>query len=359
MTYPEEYYTRMMKEAYELWEEAQQDAECTVLMKTGGLDFGNPDGLDFSSVIEAANSHNLQQTTISPEEALASFGITIPEGHIAIHNANAGILLATKSCKMFQDLARKHGAILLDETEVLDVNNDDGIPGSETVKNHFCIRTSKGIFKSKNVVFATGPWTSKFIKKSFGKSLPIHPLHTTAVYWDAHGFLEKYQKDGKYPVFINYEEPFVYGMMSPEHPGLLKICLHSGIPCDPETKKEDPPMEEVFKTLGPWIREKFGDLVKSDSPLLVQSCMYSMTPDQDFILDSISLSENSKVFVAAGFSGHGFKMAPLVGKVMADLIMTGNSDSVPLEMFSIKRFEGNENGNKKNIGPQVKWNNLD
>jgi sarcosine oxidase len=62
-----------------------------------------------------------------------------------------------------------------------------------------------------------------------------------------------------------------------------------------------------------------------------ETCLYSLTPDEDFILDRVG-----DVVVGAGFSGHGFKFGPLIGEVLADLA-TGEDPRLPGGRFSISR----------------------
>ncbi len=66
-----------------------------------------------------------------------------------------------------------------------------------------------------------------------------------------------------------------------------------------------------------------------------QVCLYTVTPDRHFIIDRHP--EHPQVVVAAGFSGHGFKLAPVVGEVLADLAEAGRSN-LPITRFRIDRF---------------------
>ncbi len=61
-----------------------------------------------------------------------------------------------------------------------------------------------------------------------------------------------------------------------------------------------------------------------------------MSPDNHFVIGTVPESED-RVFVAAGFSGHGFKFVPVVGEVLADLATTGSTD-LDLTLFSPTRF---------------------
>ncbi|WP_425601553.1 FAD-dependent oxidoreductase [Halorubrum laminariae] len=66
------------------------------------------------------------------------------------------------------------------------------------------------------------------------------------------------------------------------------------------------------------------------------TCMFTNSPDEHFILDS--LSDHPQVVVGAGFSGHGFKFSSVIGEILADLAIDRGSEH-PIEMFSLDRFD--------------------
>ena len=66
-----------------------------------------------------------------------------------------------------------------------------------------------------------------------------------------------------------------------------------------------------------------------------KTCKYSMTPDENFIIDF--LPEHKNILIAAGFSGHGFKFSSAVGEVSADLTLHGESKQ-DLSLFKFSRF---------------------
>jgi sarcosine oxidase len=73
-----------------------------------------------------------------------------------------------------------------------------------------------------------------------------------------------------------------------------------------------------------------------DGPLLSAStCMYTMTPDQHFIIGLHP--RHPQVAIACGFSGHGFKFAPVIGEILADLVLTGATPH-PIDFLSPQRF---------------------
>ena len=74
-----------------------------------------------------------------------------------------------------------------------------------------------------------------------------------------------------------------------------------------------------------------------------------MTPDEDFVIDFLGGEFGKDVVMGGGFSGHGFKMGPVVGRILADLVLTGEAKGVELKHFRIQRFEENPQGNVKDF----------
>jgi sarcosine oxidase/L-pipecolate oxidase len=186
-----------------------------------------------------------------------------------------------------------------------------------------------------------------------GKELPTLPLHTTYAYWsvadekDYHSFTQQ----AGFPIFMCYNVPFIYGFPSMDYPGMIKVSNHAGHSCDPDTRTVAADLGLLKATVSPWLAKTFEGKVKHDAPAIAEGCLYTMTPDEDFILDF--LPSCPEILVAAGFSGHGFKMGPLIGRIMADLAINGPSSGNPysswLPHFRLERFENSVNGNSKNF----------
>ncbi|MFS7913974.1 putative FAD dependent oxidoreductase, FAD/NAD(P)-binding domain superfamily [Helianthus anomalus] len=109
---------------------------------------------------------------------------------------------------------------------------------------------------------------------------------------------------------------------------------------------------KVVGYLKEWIKLRFGDRINwEDGPVMTQSCLYSMTPDKDYIIDFLGGEFNEDVVVDCGFSGHGFKMAPVVGWMLVELAIGGAAAAVQrdeeFKHFKVGRFEGNPGGNVK------------
>lgn len=267
--------------------------------------------------------------------------VEIPEDWIAVISDVGGVVKPSKAVAMFQSLALRYGAVLRDNVEVRTIEGGDGVVvcGSDGER-----------FRGKKCVIVAGAWTRELVRSVAGVEIPITPLETTVCYWRIkEGFEEGYSLAGGFPSFSNCGNPHVYGTPSLEFPGLIKVAVHGGGPCDPDKRTWAPGPGSVDK-LREWVEARFAGRVESDGPVMTQSCMYSMTPDEDFVIDFLGGEFGEDVVVAGGFSGHGFKMGPIIGKVLADIVIDGKTGEVDMRHFRLGRFKENPNGNVKEIG---------
>ncbi|PWA45343.1 FAD/NAD(P)-binding domain-containing protein [Artemisia annua] len=320
-TYPEAFYPPMIIESEKLWREAELDVGYNVYFKTEQLDFGPSDN--------------------------TSLLVSVPEGWIAVVS-DGGVLKATKAVAMFQTLAVKYGVVMKDKTEIADVVVDEE-------KGGVVVRSGLGeMFYGKKCVVTAGAWVSKLVKNvSKGVvNLPIQAIEMTIFYWRIKDGCEEDFAIGKgFPTFASFGEPYIYGTPALEFPDLIKAVVQRGRECDPDNRTWRP-AEMVVEDLKEWLKLTFGDRVKwEDGPVMSQSCLYSMTPDKDYVIDFLGGGFGEDVVVAGGFSGHGFKMAPVVGRILVDLVVGGKVAALELDeeikWFKIGRFEGNPRGNVK------------
>ncbi|KAF5179392.1 N-methyl-l-tryptophan oxidase [Thalictrum thalictroides] len=347
-TYPEDYYSQMVIESSRLWEEAESEIGYQVYIKTPQFDMGPNNNKSLQCVIENCKSSSLPCSVLDPKQVSEQFKgrFELPENWVGVLTQLGGVLKPTKAVSMFQTLAFQMGAILRDNMQVIDIKKDNE-------KGGVCVFTSNGsMFRGNKCIITIGAWMQKFVKMVTGKVLPIQPLHTTICYWRIKkGHEEKFLVDSGFPTFASYSEPYIYGTPSCEFPGLVKIAVHGGYQCDPDertwvsTKIED--------SVNSWIEGRFSGHVDSSKPVFTQSCMYSMTPDEDFVIDFLGGEFGNDVVIAGGFSGHGFKMGPVVGRILNDLVLNGEALGVDLSYFKMSRFEKNPEGNVKEFEDQV------
>lgn len=348
-TYPEDYYCAMVLESYALWEQAESEIGYKVYFKAPQLDMGPAANTSIKSLISSCRKNSLPHQILDATQVAQRLSgrIRIPEDWVGISAEHGGVIKPTKAVSMFQTLALQNGAVLRDHMEVKDIKREKGGGGG------LVVFTSSGeTFRGKKCVVTVGAWMKKLVKTVSGVELPIQPLETTVCYWRIkEGYEADYAIGGDFPTFASYGEPYMYGTPALEFPGLIKVAVHGGYVCDPDKRPWGPGLS--LAALKEWIQGIFLGRVDSAGPVATQLCMYSMTPDEDFVMDFIGGEFGKDLVIGGGFSGHGFKMAPVVGRILADLVLSGEAKGVDISHFRVARFEENPKGNVKDFEDQV------
>uniref|UniRef100_A0A0E0I4S9 FAD dependent oxidoreductase domain-containing protein n=1 Tax=Oryza nivara TaxID=4536 RepID=A0A0E0I4S9_ORYNI len=341
-TYPQARYPPMVRLAARLWDDAQRDAGYRVLTPTPQLDMGPRGDPDLRAAIENGGAAEVASGSASwPWSGV----FRLPQGWTAATSELGGVIKATKAVAMFQSLAVKHGAVLRDRMEVVDV--------AKQGKGLIVVKTSSDEeFHGAKCIITVGAWASKLVKSVAGIDLPVQPLDTLICYWKVRpGREHELTPEAGFPAFCCYGDTCIYSTPSMEFPGLIKVCMHGGAPCDPDRRDWCATGDALVDPVARWIDELMpGHVDTAGGPVIRQSCMYSMTPDVDFIIDFVGGELGKDVVVGAGISGHGFKMGPAVGRVLAEMAMDGEARTaaeagVEVRHFRIGRFMDSPDGN--------------
>ncbi|KAI6658062.1 Peroxisomal sarcosine oxidase [Oopsacas minuta] len=126
-------------------------------------------------------------------------------------------------------------------------------------------------------------------------------------------------------------------MQEYEYPGYLKVALRGSIACDPD-KRDSVDIDSItVPKLAQFITNTFPyGMLDTSSPGITEQCIYTMTPDSNSIIDQHPIHSN--IYICCGFSGHGFKLAPVIGQLMSDMLY-GTETKFDLKHFSLKRFK--------------------
>jgi len=154
------------------------------------------------------------------------------------------------------------------------------------------VKTTSGEeFHGAKCIITVGAWTSKLVRSVTGMDLPVQPWHTLLCYWKAKpGRERELTPEASFPTFASYGDPIIYGTPSMEFPGLIKIAMHGGSPCDPDSRgdmtTDTDAAAALVEPMARWIRDFTPDHIDTvQRPLKPLPCMYSMTPDEDFVMD--------------------------------------------------------------------------
>lgn len=229
LAYPQAHLTALMAHSYELWEAAQAEFGSRVFTRTGGLDFSEAGDPALLRLVAALVAHGVAHERLSPEQVSARFpAFRLPSGFEAVYQPDAGVLNASKSVAMLQELARRKGAHVLDRTRVLSVE--------PLASGGVRVQTSRGALRAAKVVLAAGAWTAHLLR-GFGAgdaagALSVVPV--AASYWRIKDAASAAHLAADVcPVSIRYsgaaasvQRAECYLIPTLELPGLVKVSLH-------------------------------------------------------------------------------------------------------------------------------------
>ncbi|XP_058018991.1 peroxisomal sarcosine oxidase isoform X1 [Ahaetulla prasina] len=328
--YPQDRYLALMAEAKRLWAQLEAESGTQLHRPMLALVVGRQENPEFQSYRRTMERHRLPCEILTPQELANRFpGIQPYGGEMAVTDPTAGVLYANKALRAVQDLFQRHRGVLRDGEKVLQI-----LPGSVVT-----VTTSRGKYQAKRLVVTAGAWTNQLLAP-LGLQLPLQPLRIRVCYLrakvpGARGLL------GHPPCFLgiglNQDDQHFYGLQSGEYPDLMKVCYHHGSPTDPDKPNQkggvSPPVPDLQR-LQDFVSKYLPGL--DPEPAVQEWCLYTNTPDRDFILDRHPRFEN--IVIGAGFSGHGFKFAPVVGKILCELSL-GEQPTYDLTPFRLSRFQ--------------------
>ncbi|XP_062448577.1 peroxisomal sarcosine oxidase [Rhea pennata] len=328
--YPQEHYARLMPESYRLWQRLEARTGTCLYRRTGLLVLGAAGEPQFERWRRAAARPRGPAEQLDGAARARRFpGLRPRDGEAALWDGAAGVLHADRALRAVQELFRRSGGTLRDGEKVLGIE-----PGALLT-----VSTAAGLYRAPRLVIAAGAWSSQLLEP-LGLRLPLQPLRVHVCYWK-----EKvpgsYGVERPFPCFMALGLPQVphdiYGLPACEYPGLVKVCYHHGSPVDPDQRDRPVPGDRRLDValLRRFVASYLPGL--EPEPALLETCLYTNTPDGDFILDRHP--KHSNIVIGAGFSGHGFKLAPVVGKLLCELSL-GEEPSYSTAPFSISRFPG-------------------
>jgi len=316
-------YSKMTCDSFALWKTLQNEVNEKLLIQNGMLQIYPPDFLNtVSESCQALDKVGSRYELLKDGDAInRRFPLfNVSKDSVAIYENDGGMLLANKCVAALQKMFLLNGGILRDGERVIKLT-----PG-----NVIEINTDQAIYRAKSIIIACGSYTKSLVA-SLGLHLPLQATRTHACYWKLKDASTGSVNSG-FPSFIkSSNRNHIYGLASYEYPGLIKICDHEGIAVDIDYPDTPPYLEE--------IKNVIRNIMKGvdDTPSIVESCLYTNTPDRHFIIDVHP--QHTNIVIAAGFSGTGFKMAPITGQILADLSL-GRHPSYDISMFRMSRFHG-------------------
>jgi sarcosine oxidase len=307
--YPNETYVRLMRDARALWTELEVAAEEQLLRETGAVDIG-PHTRDCAEAMQAAG---VAHEWLEPRSAAAKFeSLAFGADDRILYHREAGVCFAESAIGACARLARRDGVSIRERTRVERLARR----GDAVV-----VTTAAGVFTAEVAVVTAGAWSAPLLAHA-GIEVGVVPSLTHVAYYCPRAGLHDAM-----PVVIEHSSTqpgwYAYVVPSATPRGGIKVgqFWKEQTPLDPD-ERTFAVDAGVIESHSQYVARRLVGL--DPVPIQSENCLYEMTPSEDFVIDRVG-----PFVVGAGFSGHGFKFAPLVGSHLADLAAGEHPPSLP------------------------------
>ncbi len=327
-------YVPLAQRAVQLWRELERVSGADLMIQNGALTLGARDSSVISATMRSIRAYNLEHELLDGDELRARYPAhRIAAGEVGIREAQGGLVRPERgilaAVARAEDLgARVYRGVTIDRIEL----EPDGVR----------LIATDLVCKANHAVVAVGSWLSTLLPE-----LQV-PLRVTRQVpgWYPIEHPELFAPE-RFPVFIRdlggldglggsiAEDSSFYGFPTLDGKTIKASIHREGPLTDPDhldptiTSDDIVQVEECIKLFLHGV---------ATEPVQTQVCMYTNTPDHDFLIGSPA--GMPQLTVLGGFSGHGFKFAPVIGEVGADLATRGETDQ-PVGFLSPNRFVQN------------------
>ena len=277
LSYPDAGWVRLAREAMDGWRELEADAEQELLGLYGIVELAPEPQLTSACGLEACDVEYSWLDAVGAGE----LGAVLPEGWVALHQPEAGVVRADLACRAFLDVARSRGARVETGRRIESLDDVD----------------------ADAVVVTTGPWIRELVP-----DVPVEVTRETLAY---------FRRDGEpAPAIVELDEITrghgMYSLHDPVHG--LKAGEHHGGPIVADPWAGGSPDPASVARVSAWVRARFPEV--DPEPIGAETCFYTSTADGSFVLE-----RRGRLVVGSACSGHGFKFAPVVGRRLAGLAL--------------------------------------
>jgi sarcosine oxidase len=304
-------YVRLTQQAYDDWARLERESGETLVTRVGGLDLFPADGAirpgDYTGSMDDVGITYAVLDVAETHRRWPQF--RLPEGTVVVHQPDAAIVPAATGTRVLQEESRRHGAVLRERSPVTGLD-DLGSSGLE-------VRCPDGTLRCRGVVVTADAWVNDVVGH-LGLRLPIEVTLEQVTYF-APERPEAFAP-GRMPLWIWMGDPSFYGFPCYGEPTVKAAQDCGGPVVDPDDRTSEPD-PAMLARLSDHLR---AILPGSGQPVRSVRCQYTLSRDRDFVLAPVPGHESVVVGLGAA---HGFKFAPTFGRLLADLVTTGATDT--------------------------------
>jgi sarcosine oxidase len=315
-------YVPLLRRAYELWGRLEVESGADLMTLTGGLYFGPPDSPTVTGSLASARQWDLPHELLDAADIRRRFPTIDPyDGEVGLYEEAAGFVRPEATVAAHLAMAAGHGA---------DLHFEEPVHGWTATSAGVRVTTAAGTYDADRLVLCPGAWAPELLADL---GLPL-TVERQVMYWfQPEGGVGAFEPD-RHPVFIHGGgELQLYGFPAIDGPdgGAKSAFFRRGVVTTPETIDRSVHEDEIE-----YMASRLREVVPAQPGrfLTAAACMYTTTPDEHFVIAPHPGFD--RVVVACGFSGHGFKFVPVVGEILADLVVDGTTKH-PIGLFDPRR----------------------
>lgn len=314
-------YVKLARAAYKAWDDVAADFGEELVVRTGGIDlFPTNCAIPMSTYTTSLDAEGIQYELISAQETMKRYPqFRLRDDVVALYQNETGIAPAARGTAAHQTLAQANGAILHDNTPVKSIHSSGRDGDDITVVTDTCE------YRTGSVIICADGWTNELLS-SINYHIPLEVTREQVVYYPAVSESLRDFEIGKFPVWIWMDNPSYYGF--PVYGDLQSVKAAEDVGGEPTTARERS-YETNQASLGrltDFIRTTIPGMLSPASlpPPRVKTCLYTLTKDRDFVLDSVPGHPGIQVALGAA---HGFKFASWFGRCLAERSLLGETSS--------------------------------
>lgn len=315
-------YVPLLQAARELWRQLEAESDTELYIENGGTMFGAKDDPFIQTVQESVNQFNLPHKVMEAEKARKEYPqISFQENQVAVFENLAGFVKPELAIQTAVARGEQLGGRSFTNTEVTKIESDE---------NGVTIFSHDKTYRVKHVIVSSGGWTSSLVPQA---KLPVQ-LERQVLVWYNTKNPEKFSSS-KFPIFSRMKDGIgFYGFPSIDGE-TVKVALHHGGEFINHPNEVDRDIHESdLAPVTELVKEYLPDLIPE--PVKAKTCFYTNTPDEHFILGPVP--NESNITLLGPMAGHGFKFAPIMGKIAAQLAI-GETPKFQISMFDPARFK--------------------
>ncbi|XP_046563101.1 monomeric sarcosine oxidase-like [Haliotis rubra] len=325
LTHHDDRYTKLVPDTFKAWEQIERESGLQVVWMTGGLRLarkGQSDARLEAYAVEM-DRNKIRYDRLSNQQLMARYPqFTVGPDVVALYQEQAGLVDAAMGNAVHIQLARGNGATILENcpaTRLTRANNGNVI-----------VHTTKGVFECRKVVVTAGGWLNSVLG-TIGVHVPVTVTQEQVTYYATPHMKEFTEK--KFPIWIFHCPQYDFYALPIHGNTGTKIGIDVGgnvVTADTRTFEPEPARERVCTELLQEICPKFlGPILQT------KTCLYTIPPDRDFLVDTCAYKGWSDVIVCCG-AGHAYKFASLLGKILSELAVDGRTQ-YDISQFNITR----------------------